>query len=165
MNGIIKITVLIVLALAIASGPAMAQQTMAGAGATAGTGERKTFTLDGSGYTINPIDKVNAERLQEMGVQTVSVPAGSNVLVTYSTDKNATTSTGPGPANVVVFGPGGFAGAAAKAGAGSTGAGAGAVVGPGGAMQTYSFTGKAGEYYVITQRTDGIRDMVLVSFD
>ncbi len=153
------------LALAVVSGPAMAQQTFAGAGTTAGTGGTQTFSLGGYSFSINTINQVDATRLQEMGVQTVSVPAGTSVYVTSSTGQPASISTGKGPTNLIVFGPGGFAGAGTTAGTGGAGTGAGVISGPGGTMQTYSFTGNAGQYYVIMQRSDGTRDIVLVSFD
>ncbi len=152
MNKTIRTAVLIVLALAIISGPAMAQQTSAVTPATADTSGKQTFSLGGYNFVINTINQVDATRLQEMGVRTVSVPAGTTVYVASSTGQTLPINTGQGPTNMIVFGPNGFLGAGTMSGAGA------------GAMQTYSFTGSTGQYYVITQRSDGMRDMVLVSY-
>ncbi|WP_424358223.1 hypothetical protein [Methanocella sp. MCL-LM] len=63
-------------------------------------------------------------------------------------------------------GAGAGAGAGVGAGAGTTigGTGGGVVVGPGGAMQMYSFTGSPGQAFLITQQSGGTMDRVLVVF-
>lgn len=157
MNRIIKTAVLIVLALATVSWPAMAQQATTVAPPATGAGDRQTFSLSGNSFTINRINQVDAMRLQEMGVQTVSVPAGEQMIVTYmagALGPDNVKSMVKGPYNMIVFGPNGFAGPTTYTGAIADKS-----------MQTFTFTGNAGQYYVITQRTDGIRDLVLVSFD
>ncbi|MGA9139525.1 MAG: hypothetical protein WBZ29_04840 [Methanocella sp.] len=148
--------VLIMLALAIVAGPAMAQQTTAGVGATApGMSETKTFTLGDNKFSINTIGQVDASRLQEMGVSTVSVPAGTTVYVTYSATSPQSTGMAQAPKNMIVFGPNGYAGAAAWTGSPADKS-----------IQPYTFTGTSGQYYVIAQRSDGsVKDMMLVSFD
>lgn len=153
----LKTIILIMMALAVISGPAMAQQTSAGAGMTTGTDNRKTFTLGDNTFTINTINQVDATRLQEMGVRTVSVPAGETVYVTYLTSAGTKkpTSFVKGPINMIVFGPNGFSNAVTYTGA----------LPANEPMPTYKFTGTSGQYYVITQRTDGMRDMVLVGVD
>jgi hypothetical protein len=148
--------VLFMLALAIVAGPAVAQQTSAGGATSPGTSEMKTFTLGDNKFTINTIDKVDAMRLQEMGVQTVSVPAGKTAYVTYSTTSPQSMGTGQGSNNMVVFGPYGYVGAGTWTGSPAEKS-----------MQSYTFTGTSGQYYVISQLTGGgsVRDMMLVSFD
>lgn len=49
-------------------------------------------------------------------------------------------------------------------GVGTGGTDTGAIAGPGGTMQMYSYTGSAGQAYLITQQTGGTMDRVLVIF-
>jgi hypothetical protein len=74
---------------------------------------------------------------------------------------------GTGGVGVGVGGVGAGAGAGTGGvgvGVGTGGTGAGAIAGPGGSMQMYSFTGSAGQAYLITQQTGGTMDRVLVIF-
>jgi hypothetical protein len=198
MIKIYRTAALLMLAIAIISGPAMAQAysgagtwtstggtsgQYVGGGVSTGTGGTQTFSL-GSGYmysmvSVNPND---VKSLEDQGVRTITVPAGSTVYITAQTGQPLNINTAPGQApNMLVFGPNGFVGAGvfggqgtgAYAGAGGAGAGAGAsaggtgagaVAGPGGTMQMYSFTGSTGQAFLITQQTGGNMDRVLVVF-
>jgi hypothetical protein len=135
-------------------------------------------------YSMMSVSPDDAARLQNEGVRVVTVPAGTMVYVTSQTGQPLNIGTGQGQTpNMIVFGPGGFVGTGvwagpgtgAWAGTGGTGAGvgvgvgaggtgAGAVSGPGGSMQMYSFTGNAGQAYLITQQSGGTMDRVLVIF-
>ncbi len=149
--------VIITLALAIVSVPALAERTYAGAGAApSGTGGNKNFTLGDKTFSINTINQVDATRLQEMGVHTVSVPAGKTVYVTYlNSAASRMQDFKKDYINMIVFGPNGFSSAGTYTGALPSNE----------PMPTYTFTGTSGQYYVITQRTDGVREMILVSVD
>lgn len=162
-----------------------------GGGVTTGTGGTQTFSL-GSGmmYSMVSVNQADAAKLQSEGVRVVTIPAGTMVYVTSQTGQPLNIGTSPGQTpNMIVFGPGGFvgtgvwagpgtgawagtggvgagagAGAGVGVGVGAGGTGAGAVAGPGGTMQMYSFTGSAGQAYLITQQSGGTMDRVLVIF-
>jgi hypothetical protein len=188
----IHVIALLVLAIGAVSGLAVAQ-TYVGAGAGAGTagsyagqvasvsagpGGTQSFSL-GSGYmySMMSVGPQDAARLQNEGVRTVVVPAGSMVHVTVQTGQPMAINTGQGQTpNMIVFGPGGLVGVGvwtgqgtgAYAGAGGaaagTGAGAGTIVLPGGTMQMYSFSGSPGQAFLVTQQSGGRTDRALVVF-
>ncbi len=164
-----------------------------GGGVSTGTGGTQTFSLgSGNMYSMVSVSSDDAARLQSEGVRVVNVPAGTTVYVTSQSGQPLNINTGQGQTpNMIVFGPGGFVGTGvwagqgtgawagtgpgagvgvsvggigAGAGAGTGGTGAGAISGPGGTMQMYSFTGSAGQSYLITQQTGGTMDRVLVIF-
>lgn len=156
-----------------------------GGGVSTGTGGTQTFSLgSGNMYSMMSVSPDDAARLQNEGVRVVTVPAGTMVYVTSQTGQPLNIGTGQGQTpNMIVFGPGGFvgtgvwagpgtgawagtggAGAGVGVGVGAGGTGAGAVSGPGGSMQMYSFTGNAGQAYLITQQSGGTMDRVLVVF-
>ena len=163
------------------------QGQVVGGGISAGPGGTQTFSL-GSGmmYSMTSVSPDDVARLQGEGVRTITVPAGTTVYVTSQSGQPLNINTGQGGTpNMIVFGPGGFAGvgvyagpggawagagpgasagAGAGVGVGVGGTGAGAVAGPGGSMQMYSFTGSAGQAYLITQQSGGTMDRVLVIF-
>ena len=156
-----------------------------GGGVSTGTGGAQTFSLgSGNMYSMMSVSPDDAARLQNEGVRVMTVPAGTMVYVTSQTGQPLNIGTGQGQTpNMIVFGPGGFvgtgvwagpgtgawagtggAGAGVGVGVGAGGTGAGAVSGPGGSMQMYSFTGNAGQAYLITQQSGGTMDRVLVVF-
>ncbi len=165
---------IIALTIAVVSAPALAQ-AYAGGGAwsssggqvsggvvSVGPGGAQTFSLGGEfTYSMASVSPGDAARLQGEGVRVVMVPAGRTVHVTAQSGGPLNVDTKSPLPNTIVFGPGGLAGVGVYTGAG---AGAGAIAGSGGSAQMYSFTGAAGDAYLITQQSGGNMDRVLVIF-
>ncbi|HEY3274599.1 MAG TPA: hypothetical protein VGJ92_12580 [Methanocella sp.] len=145
--------VLIALALALVSGMATAQQAYTGTTATVpAQSTMQAFTLGGdTRYTIGPISTIDAWRSAEMGINWVSLPAGTTVHVMYMTGMPSSTSVGTPAASMIVFGPPGYVGSGSWSGAT-------------GSAQSYSFTGTVGQNFMVTQQAGGTGDRVVVSF-
>jgi hypothetical protein len=148
----------------------------------------------GNMYSITSVSSADAQQLQSQGVRVITAPAGKTIYVTSQAGHSLDIKAGDQGVvpNLLLFGPGGFAGTGILAvpgagtgifvspagvsintvpGAGTSvqvGGGAGGVsinAGPGIApTQMYSFTGSAGDTYLITQQTGGTTDRVLVIF-
>jgi hypothetical protein len=144
---------MVVLALAVASGMAAAQQASQGTLATApAQGTMQTFTLGGdSRYTIGQISQIDAWRSSEMGIPWVSLPAGATVHVVYMTGLPSSAGASTDSARMIAFGPPGYVGT-------------GSWTGTGGSTAEYSFTGNAGQYFMVSQQSGGTMDRVVVSF-
>jgi hypothetical protein len=109
------------------------------------------FTLGGdTSYTIGQISTIDAWRSSEMGIPAVVMPAGTTVRVVYMTGKPAATGTGTDTARMIAFGPPGYVGS-------------GSWSGTGGSTAKYSFTGNAGQNFLVTQQSGGTVDRVVVS--
>jgi hypothetical protein len=145
---------MIALAAAFVSGLAAAQQASSGTmqPGVAAQGATQTFTLGGdTRYTIGQISDIDAWRSSEMGISWVSLPAGTTVHAMYMTGMPPSTGTGAPAASMIVFGPPGYVGSGSWSGAGGT-------------AQSYSFSGTAGQNFMVTQQAGGTVDRVVVSF-
>jgi hypothetical protein len=150
----VTIVTLVVLATAVASGMAAAQQASQGtvAAGSPAQGTMQTFTLGGdSRYTIGQISQIDAWRASEMGIPWVSLPSGTTVHVVYMTGMPSATGTSTDSARMIAFGPPGYVGT-------------GSWSGTGGSAGSYSFSGNAGQYFLVTQQSGGTMDRVVVSF-
>ncbi|HUL62246.1 MAG TPA: hypothetical protein VLT35_04220 [Methanocella sp.] len=175
---IYRMTMIIALTIAVVSAPALAQAyagggawsssggQVSGGGVSVGPGGAQTFSLGGNFmYSMTSVSPDDAARLQSEGVRVVMAPAGRSVHVTAQSGGPLNVDTKSPLPNTIVFGPGGLAGVGVYTGPGAgASASAGAIAGPGGAAQMYSFTGAAGDAYLITQQSGGNMDRVLVVF-
>ena len=130
------------------SGPAaVSKMNMAPAGhvtensVSTGDGWVRSSTFESDfAYSVKTVSPEDAASLQAEGVQTVVMPAGSQVRVTAQAGQPLSIEAVQGPNVITLNGEG-----------------------PG-SVQTYSFTGSPGQAFLATQQSDGFTERVLVTF-